>query len=718
MVREYQHERGAAHATYEVDWKNPGDRAMVDFVMHQYEAGKMRRLIWEREAAQRLAWVRGNQHLFWEDHDQHRHIDQDMHAWAGKSKQEKALHERFPMQVNMLKRFVMSWIGLVIAKPIGWHCFPRTPDPDDKQAAKLATQLLEYYWSSGIAHGMTRLLDAMWHMYATGIIWLNPTWDPQKHYAEHFSEATDQETIAKGDMVFDFATGFELTEPEGCRNVDEAAWIIDSRLETIEWGMERFGEKFKDVNPDSRAQDNHLYTYQMAGLQRGDNLLDGTAPDDRVLVHKIWRPKSATVPKGYYAVVADNQFIHGGPHPYDHGRLPYIALQEQPDYEHFRPGGSTKDLMGLQHARNKDRSNREAHLHKTINPTIVKEELVTIVDGGFEIDAPTIVTVSGTSNILSAGKIKPWVPPQLPPDAYRLDEINRRDMEDIAGIHANTMGRTESSSQSGKHAVAMTQGDVRTNSVTRMINEKALGKGGQQALWLLYQFVDAERTLPIVGPNNVSQVRKFKGSELSKDKRPSGPYEFNVQVKIGVETDMVAVMARIDMLTERGWLNPQKPEDQQLVRKWMGEEVALGTDPREEHRANAQNENEAMLEMTSPIVPSGGDEDDLHIYEHQLFRTMAEYKSRLAVDPTVELRFEEHIQMHWRGAARKAIEPQIIAASERIALLANYPEVARMLQAQQMQQQQGGGQRQQPGRSSSGGNGKNVAATRRPARMR
>lgn len=714
MPREDQRQRGNPLATFQMNWVNPDPLVMVDFVMHQYRAGKQRRLIWEHDAAQRLAWVRGNQHLFWDEEDlHHHHVDRDMHAWAGKSKEEKALHERFPMQVNMLKRFVMSWIGLVIAKPIGWHCFPRTPDPDDKQAAKLATELLEYYWSSGIAHGMTRLLDAMWHMYATGIIWLNPTWDPQKHYAEHFSQATDQETIAKGDMVFDFVTGFELTEPEGCRNVDEAAWIIDSRLETIEWGMERHGEAFKDVNPDSRQQNNHLYTYQMTDLQRGDHVLDGTAPDDRVLVHRIWRPKSATVPKGYYAVIADNQFIHGGPHPYDHGRLPYVALQEQPDLEHFRPGCSIKDLMDLQHARNKNRSQRQAHLDKSIIPTIVTDKGVKVPAGSFQLTAPHIVEVDGVANAVTRGAIKAWYPPSLPSDALQLDEINRRDMEDVGGVHANTQGRSESSSQSGKHAAMMTQGDARTNSVTRIELSKGMAKGGQQGLWLLYQFVDAERMIPITGPNKKSFIRKFKGSDLSKMHRPSGPYEFNVLVTIGVETDMVAVMARIDVLTQGGWLNSQKPEDQQLVRKWLGEEVLTGDDPREIHRVNAQNENEAMLEMTEPLVPSGGDEDNLHIYEHQLFRTMAEYKSRWNADPTLEERFEQHVQMHWRNAARKAIEPQIIAAAERIALLQNYPQVAAMLQQQQMQQQQGG---QQPGRSSPGGN--NVAARRQPARMR
>lgn len=704
MVRGYANEQGPSVATYEIDWSNPGDLVIVDFVMHQYRAGKDRRRAWEYEAAQRLAWVRGNQHLFWDKNAGHDH-EQDLRAWGGMSEQEKALHERFPMQVNMLKRFIMSWIGLVIAKPVGWHVFPGTTDSDDIGAAQLATELLEYYWSSGIAHGMTRLLDAMWHMYATGIIWVKPIWDPQKHFSEHFSDATDQKDLPTGDLVYDFVTGFELTEPEGCRNVYEAGWIIESRLRSIEWGMERYGEKFKDVNPNSRAQNNNLHTYEMSGLEQGDAPREGTAPDDRVLVHEIWRPKSATVEEGYFAVIADNQFIHGGQHPYVHGRLPYVALQEQPDFEHFRPGCSTRDMMDLQHARNKNRSQRQAHLDRSIRPIILKEQGVQLPEGAFEIDGPTIVEVGGRGDAVLTGRVQAFDLPKLPTDIYQLDEINRRDMEDIGGVHPNTMGRTESSSQSGKHAAMMTQGDVRTNSVTRMIAEKAMGKVGQQGLWLLWQFVETDRMLPITGPNKVAQVRKFKGEDLtSSEHRPFGPYEFNVQVKIGVESDMQAVMARIDVLTERGWLRPERETDRQMVLKWLGEEVVQGNDPREAHRANARGENEKMLQSPD-LVPSAGDDDAVHVFEHQLFRTTAEFKGRQAKEPTTDASFEKHIKMHWELGARKMLEPQIIAADVRIDLLRDYPQVAEAMKQQQ--------QMQQAGRSSSGGN--NVAAKRQPA---
>ncbi len=708
MARDQQHERGTAHAAFEIDWtlgegsqdgvkaRATDDDVVTDFVLHQYSAGKDRRLVWEQRAAQRLAWVRGNQHLFWDGASE---ALEDVLDPFEKSHHEKALHERHPIEINMLKRFVMSLIGLVIAKPLGWQVHPQTQDPDDIESARLGEQLLQYYWSSGIEHGNTRLLAAMWHMYAASIIWIKPYWDPQKHFAEHFSQAEkgNEDETPQGDLVFDFVTAFELTEPEGARSIIEADWIIESRLRTIEWGMERYGKKFEDVHPDSRSTDSKLHTYQMLDVPIGEGSnVPGRAPDDRVLVHELWRPKSRTIPKGFFAVVADHQLITKGPHPYDHGRLPFIPLQEQPDYEQFRPGCSIKDLMGLQHARNRNRSQRLAHIDQTIDPIIIKENGVTLSEQAFEVGSPHVVTVTG-GNAVTANRVKAWVPPQIPIDALRIDEENRQDMQDVAGIHQNTMGQTESSSQSGKHAALMTQGDMRTNAVTRMLIEKGIAKAGQQGLWLIHQFVTEIRMLTISGPNNVMAVRKFKGTDLvSKENRPAGPYEFNVQVTIGVEPDMGAVVAKIDLLTERGWLNPQSPSDRQMVFKMIGEEFAGADDPRDLHRRNARHENELMLESLQ--LPSFGDDDEIHIYEHNLFRTMAEYKKARDEAGALDAQFDAHVRVHYKQAARKVLEPQMALAEEKIALLQEFPLLAQQLQqqAEAQAQQEDAGQTPRP----------------------
>lgn len=696
--RERMREQGQMKATYEFDWTSPervDSRELVTFICEQYAAGKQRRLPWEKEAARRLEWLRGNQHIFNED-DQQEIINGRLMPRTARSEEEVELFERFPMKVNMLKRFCMSWVGLLFSKPVGWQVLPQTNDLDDLQAAKLCTQLLQYYWSSGVTHGMERLLEAMWHMWGVGIIFLHPMWDPQKHYAEHFSDATDQDNLPRGDLVYDFATGFDLTEPEGCPSIYLAEWIIDSRLRSIEWGMAHYGRKFKDIEPDSRNADHHLEAYHMARRTVGDVGVDsasGIAPDDQVLVHTFWRPKSANAPQGFYAIVANDKLIVKGVHPYAHGRLPYVPLQEQPDFENFRPGCSCNDEMDLQYARNHDRSQRQAHLARAINPTIVKEHNVQVSDGAFKWKGPHIVNLSGAADALAAGRIQPWPPPALPSDAFVLDDVNKRDMEDIAGIHRSTMGRSEGSSQSGRHADLMARGDMRASTVSRILLEKALSKAGQQALWLLHEFVEVKRVIPIVGTSKQRAVRAFKGSDLfvaEKKYVPFGPYEFNVQVSVVPERDMAVVLAEIDLLIERGIFNPQDPVDRMRILKLLGDEFVGGemADPTEPHRQKARIENDDLL--VKEVGPLSADLDDVHVFEHELFMVGEDFRQRYEADPSVEGRFARHIKAHRTKAARKVLEAQFVAVEAKLELEREYPNVANFLRSQQQVQQAGG----------------------------
>jgi hypothetical protein len=711
---------GPPKATYEIDWSHPRDDEVVDFVLGQFKAGKSRRQRWEANAAERLSWARGNQTFYWNE-DADNLVDLLRQEGLPASEKSRALHERFPVTINTIARFIMSAIGLQVNKPLGWQVFPQTSDNDDVQAAELATQLLQYYWSSGVMHGMVEFLHAMWHAYATGVIWLKPTWDSQKHFAEHFSEATRQKNLPAGDLVWDFATGFDLTEPEGCPHVEKAPWIIDSRVRSIEWGMERYGAKFAKVTPDARDHD-HLGAWRACRSFDPDVSSDsGGTPEDQVVVHELWRPKSRTVPNGFYAVVANTILIVKKAHPYVHGRLPYCTLQEQPDFEHFRPGCAVKDNMGLQLARNRNRSQRLAHLDHTIDPKIIKEQGVEVSEGGLEPGLPGIATVTGQA--ISGGKIIQWPPAQLPPQIYELDEVNKVDMEDRYGIHRSTMGKPEHSGQSGRHAALMTQGDVRTSVPTKMLIEKGLAKAGQQALWLLWQFVDAPRMVPITGSEGLRRVRTFKnGRELSKYE-PFGPYEFNVQVSIGVETDPAVMLAKIDIMTERGWLSPADPTDRQLVRKWLGEEVAQDVDPSAPHRRNANDENEDMSRGMAVMV-SPGDDDAVHLFEHRLYMTTAKYKDAARRNPGEQglaRMFEVHIKEHERGQANKLLVPQLTLLEEKMDLLfpttedpvthevvelpSNFPKCAAMMAARM---QQGSAQ-------GAGGNGARIRRPQEPA---
>ena len=167
-------ERSPSKPAFELDWTNPKtmeDSVLLDFVIGQYRAGKVRRLQWEREAAEQLAWARGNQHLIW---------DAERRDLTAENFENLPLEYRDPVHLNKIKGVVLQAMALSIGQPMTWDVQAWTRDPDDVASARLGTKLMQYYWNTGDTSFAIRFYDIMWMMYCTGIVLLKPIWDPMR----------------------------------------------------------------------------------------------------------------------------------------------------------------------------------------------------------------------------------------------------------------------------------------------------------------------------------------------------------------------------------------------------------------------------------------------------------------------------------------------------------------------------------------------------------
>lgn len=696
-------ERSPSKPAFEIDWTDPAtleDSTLLDFIVGQYRAGKVRRLQWEREAAEQLAWARGNQHLIW---------DAERRDLTSESFENLPLEYRDPVHLNKIKGVVLQAMALSVGQPMTWDVQAQTRDPDDLSAARLGTKLMQYYWNTGDTSFATRFYDIMWMMYCTGIVLLKPIWDPMRGSIDRFSEdlldegeteeAKKQRGLLKGkfkawvkklspaaaakvdesggtldwpggDVYLDWANGFDITEPVNVRNVEESGWMIHSRFRPVEYVKERYGEAADDVQPDTNSEQ---YEYRRFEAYGNWNAYTGKrsseSPSDEVMVHELWRPRSGSAPKGVLAVVANQIVLKKGPHPYMHGRLPFIRLTEMPEPEHFRPGCTVRDLMPLQRARNRQRSYMHGHLKMTIDPRILNEKGSGLPDDAFVSGAKVIPVKDG--GIL---KVKAWENPQIPPYMLELDAANLRDMEDVAGIHKSTQGQREGAGQSGKHAAMMQQADTRRQSIPRQIIEKGFAKAGSQMLWLIWEFVSEERMIGVPGSRGKFDVVKFKGKDLTSLLQPGrtvAPLENNVIVKLGREPDMERALNMIDSLATGGWLDPQKESDKQLVYRWIGEEVPSEMDEGMYHRTNAAEENEAVLERKDMTVAMG-DDHNIHTDMHLRFTTSPEFKAAIKKRPEVDARMRHHIRVHMYEKADRAFREQAVAKRVQAELVKEY----------------------------------------------
>ena len=706
-------QRGSPKAAHDIDWRNPvnvEDNLLADFIIGQYKAGKDRRREWEADSAVQLSWVRGNQNLVWSDQTQGLIESQDPNL---------PLEMRDPIVINKLKGFMLGWLSLIFSRPLTWTVLPQTRDDEDVASARVQSKLMDYYWQVAAGGGgMTSLLDAGWLVFATGVCWAKPIWDPQRGGVDYFSadilkekgetvESTEQREnllarfkkwIAKhaalgsqedveleddklglpgGDVDIEWVNGFDLTEPEACGRIETAPWIIHSKFRTIEYLRAKYGRKaIEGLEPDTESYTTHYQAFGESNAWQHVPGASGEVPRDHVLTHELWRPHIRSVcPVGVLAICTDNgRVLKKGPHPYVHGQLPFIQYQETPDWRDFRPTPTLRDLMGLQHSRNKMRSRMSGHVQMTVDPKY-------LVENGAGLPADWITSGPKEIPCKDATKISVLPQPTIPNSVYQVDDMNLRDMEDVAGLHRSTTGRGETPQQSGRHAALLAEADSRRLSIPRLYFEAASSKVGSQLLFLLWEFVSTARSVPITGPSGVQDIITFKGQDLLRG-TPNAPHAFNVRASLVVEPDMAAVVDRIELLSKAGWLDPKNETDRQMVFRWLGEQVPSDLDMGAKARSAAERENLQLIDsikQRAEVRVALGDRDDIHIETHYEFTTTAEYREALKKDAKISLAMELHLAEHHRNRAEKEQMPVLVAqrTAKHLAAILDQPEGGR-----------------------------------------
>ncbi len=672
-----------AIAAYDLDWSDPAsmdDDDLLAFMNGQLNAGRDRRLDWELRAEKQLAWVAGNQDL---DFDS---TLSDFHRINLLERDQLPLVYQHPVQINQLRNIVLQKIALLLGGPVTLIALPATNEDRDVASAMVQTKLLQYLWRSGPNPLKRRIVWALWNMFVTGITWVHPVWDafsgkkktfkPGTRSLEQFREdlaALSQRPIEaiklkedgslelpEGMADWQFRTGFDITEPESATGIDDCDWLIDTRLRSLEYVRDRYGIDAEDHSlTPIRGDDEYLtrYRYQMAAYREARREDPRRAAPEMLQLHSLWRPIRPWSEKGALIVAAGGRdaqmIVYKGANPYAHGEIPLTPMSEFPTDE-FRPTSTVGDCMTLQYERNRNKSMIAAALHKKTVPKMLVEDGANVPDGFMREDMMVIPCAPGTN---AANKVAPLAHPPIPAEAFREDEAYRRDIMEVSGVHEGTLGRGESRSQSGRHAAVVLQGDTRAIFVTRQMVETAISKAGGYSLWNFWQFCREKRLIAITGEDYSVEVVEFKGSDLtSNDKAPE---EWNVQVSLSQDRPVETIIETIEFMTKLGYWHPQR--DRAMVSRMLAVPTPMERNLEDHHRNNAKNENTAMLAGETGIKPAVGDDDDVHIEEHDYATTTPDYRKAVKARPQIDREFRIHRLAHLINKNLKAADEQIAA---------------------------------------------------------
>ena len=651
----------------------------------------------ERQWFINIACFKGNQNVIWDD-------------VSKRLREPEAPPWKVRLVVNLLQGAVRTNVSKIYRPRVEWDIIPPTTDPQDIQTAQLDKYVLQYYWK--LLNLDAKLLDATEWMCQTGNVFLKVCWNPDKgppfdvthkdlldtYYTNEPTEMAQRSgklsglsklfksltgstenntTLRLGDLDVEVVSPFEMMLEPNAVSLEEANWVLRSKIQDVEVIKEDWGEYAKDVSADysatsTNSQFNLRKRLQLLNNKTGQFVTSGgDIEENNAIIHELWiKPRGkGKLKNGLYAVICQGHVLNGNgkgvEFPYEHGRLPFIHMTEIP--VKGTPWGTSvlEQLLNIQMDYNRTKSQLIENRNLMGRPKWLSPL-------GAKLDGNSITNEPGEVIEYSVG-MKPEMvsPPSLPSYIENLLVSYRQDLEDISGQHEVSRAESPGEVRSGRGVIALIEQDeTRLGPIIDRI-DRSIAEIGKLSLSTLVQYVREDRLSRIIGDDDELMIQTWSGKALLGKNygRPNIEY-FDVRIATiaGLPNSRAAQSAFVDNLLTRQVLDPVS--DRKLIFKLLGIGKAQNMlDNSRGHRSRAILENQAMSKGQQVQVFTYQDHA-AHLEVLNAYRNSTEYD---ALPEEIKQLFVVHEQQHKEAQALVEVEPEILqrAAIQKLLMAHN-----------------------------------------------
>jgi hypothetical protein len=631
---------------HDTDFSKPDQ--VLDFTEGFWRSRDERRQQFERQWYVNISNFLGYQYHVFDD-------------FSGKLVLPKTPAWRVRLVCNRLMGLVRKTVSKAMRQRPIWTSIPATTDDEDREASQVSTKLLHNNWREKKMN--RQLIDLFYWVGTTGNVFMSNVWDPsagpkmtlgdedfqelEPQYQEKSYKQLAQGGLGLGDSVVEVCSPFEIDPDPNATTLSEAAYLLHSKVRSLGWLSEHFGEKAAGVTPDGTDHDNLTRFYQkrlarMPGPMSGGLGVQDEGDQDTVTVHCLWVKPTKKMPLGCYAVVAGGKVLalkKELPNPMR--EIPYGQLVEIPVPGRFWGTCSLEQCIPLQAAYNRGRSQLLENANLMGRPKWLDP------NGS---GVPEVSLNNKPGEVIHYNyplEPKQVDPPNVPDYLHKNLEYNLKDIEDISAVHEVTNARAPSGVRAGVAIAQLQEQDDQMLAPTFLLAEDLLSMIAGWELQYYAHYVDEERIIRVVGENLDVESLSFTGKNLiGPNKGKPGVNYFDVRTEMGSQLPLskASRSSYIIELTQAGILDIMQD------RKKIHQMLELGTDEgvlqdEQLDRQNAKRENVMMLQgMDLPVNP--WDNDQVHIDEHRRSQKQPKHQKLAMMDQMLVQREEAHIAQH------------------------------------------------------------------------
>lgn len=626
------------------DVKKGKKESVTDFITNSFNDHKERMRAIHRSWALNLAWVKG-----------HQNVDFNPKTVSYNQVPRRSWQSR--LVSNLMLPVQKAAVSRLISNSPTWDILPATPDEKDIQISRISKMILDHIWQQ---HKLTqKLIRTLTWQSTCCSAFMKVGWDSDagqdiqvasndvnEEYLTQFIEMLGVYEMPKmldvkeGDLFFDPIPPFNMAFDPLASVIDDSDWCIETQVRSLDWIVDKFGNKWKDKISESDSIDILLHPY----------VFDENSPKPKngVMTHELFVRKTKRFPKGLYCLTAGEEvLVTPRDNPYEHGMLPYAHFMETYDSAGFYGTCAVEQIRPNQARYNKIQSVITDCINLMGKPkwTISRQAGVRSINN----KPGEIIWYNG---ILKPEQIQPK---PLPAYIQQTLEQVRRDMQDTASFHNVSSGQNEPGVRSGRAVLALQGADDEQQGPSLIWYDTAMTQLGILSLQLLNQYVTEERIIQIAGEFNQLETQTYSGEMLQGNNK--GNY-YDVRVNT-YTTNFMSRAAREDLLralTELGYMNPERDRTLALNMIGLGNTTSL-FDELAADRARQWKEIQIMTQGQK-VPAARGENHEVHL--QQLKKFMASGR-RDELEPEVIELIQAHLIDHQRLQVVEAMTQQMMA---------------------------------------------------------
>ncbi len=464
------------------------------------------------------------------------------------------------VHVNRILPTVQNRLARLLKNEPRWDVKPKSSDEEDKDAARLAEQLLVQLWDS-LGTNKKRIPLTMW-LQQCGSAYFKVSWDPtlgrktvnpkpKLDDAGQPTGETEYEIVAEGDMRVDVCSYFEIFPDPYAKSWEELNYLVQAKIRPLKYFKSQYPETGHLVKQEDCWLNSLTYEARINSIntQTGTAGNSATQMKDSAIEISYYEKASSEHPYGRHIIIANGVKLKDDILPID--EIPFVNFDDIVVGGKFNGEAIITHLRPLQDQINRGKTMRAAWMNRTLTAKLIAARGHNIAAEALNDQSGELVLFDPVPNSKEPHEL---TMPAIPSYAFEEERTLKDDINDTAGINEASRGQLPSSSIPAIGMQLLVEQDDTRIGVETEGHEYSYADLGRIKLKFVDKFYETDRLLKIIGENQEYAVRTFRGSDIREN--------FDVHVIRGSTLPGSKVLKRQEIINmhQAGYFgNPQDP---------------------------------------------------------------------------------------------------------------------------------------------------------------